>query len=121
MLYISNNPQDDDLFDLDRAEDGMDEGVAYNPFACDGEVKGNTSDQIEFMEPQPKFQAKTKFDSFATVGGHSCQSMRPSGSTDCLVFDQTLMSERREIPTPWDTFWRGTSWRSSFPSPALQS
>ena len=36
-----------------------------------------------------------------------------------LVFDQTLMAGRRQIQTPWDTFWRGTLLGSSLPSPTL--
>lgn len=77
------------------------------------------SDLFHFVEPTAKSAPKRKLDVFADVGGLSFQSKAHSGTTDFIVFDETLKASRSEIKTPWDNFWKGTSSSSSFNSPAL--
>ena len=103
-------PDHEDFRVEDQALDADFESVRANPFAVDG----SEADSCRYMEPQPKSEAKRKFDSFATMDGHSFQSMASSGSTDFLVFDETLRAERKDVTTPWDSFWRTTSVTSAF-------
>ena len=70
----------DDLADLEQALDDVDEPVGHNPFAVEADGEDGASESFSFVEPQTK-----KFNSFATVDGHSFQSMTSSGSTDYLV------------------------------------
>ena len=97
MDAISDNLQADGLHDADRPQDEADDQVAYNPFACDADTEDNVSEPVAFMEPQPKFQARRKFDSFATVDGHSFQRTRSSGSTDYSdgLEDRILVKKKR--------------------------
>ena len=80
----------------------LDEPPRHNPFAFDEEEDQVVSSDAGFMTPQPKVRTKRRFDDFTTVDGHTFQSMQSSGSTDFVVFDETLKAERRDVSGPWD-------------------
>ena len=109
----------DGLADLEHEVNDLDEPPRHNPFTFDEEEDHVVSSDAGFMTPQPKVRTKRRFDDFTTVDGHTFQRMQSSGSTGFVVFDETLKAERRDVSGPWDSFWKGTSISSVFPSPSL--
>ena len=98
---------------------GLFSGSAASRFNIEGNSFDGRSDSFEYIEPTPKVQAKRKFEGFTNIDGQHFDSRALSGTTDFLVFDETLKSERRDISTPWESFWKGTSSSSSFQGPSL--
>jgi len=113
------NPEAD-IHDASFHDDlGLYSDSAASRFNIDGNGFDDRSDSFQYIEPTPKVQAKRKFVRFTNIDGQRFDSRALSGTTDFLVFDETLKSERRDISTPWDSFWKGMSTSSSFQSPSL--
>lgn len=98
---------------------GLHSDSAASRFNIDGNSFDDRSDSFQYIEPTPKVQAKRKFEGFTNIDGQHFDSRALSGTTDFLVFDETLKSERRDISTPWESFWKGMSASSSFQGPSL--
>ena len=89
--------------------------------ALDDASQRSGTPTFQFQAPTAKSAPKRKSGVFVDVGGQPFQSRTLGGTTDFIVFDETLKASRTEIKTPWDCFWKGTSSSSSFNSPALPS
>ena len=113
------NP-DADIPDASLHDDlGLYSDSAASRFNIDGNCFDDRSDSFQYIEPTPKVQAKRKFEGFTNIDGQHFDSRALSGTTDFVVFDETLKSERRDISTPWESFWKGMSASSSFQGPSL--